>query len=87
MKINKKIKERVKLRKELNDIISSIRTETDAYGLRLFDEYFARHLDISAQTMINVRNNKTLPNKSTLLKRIDAAKKLYQRCVIEKKII
>lgn len=87
MKINKKLKERVRLQKEVIELIDLIKKETGSRGLQLKDGYFANHLGITIQTISNMRQGRFLSQTPRLKYRLSKLKELYKECVLKNNII
>ena len=87
MKIDKKIKERLLLQKEVISLVDKTKHEAKALGLILLDRYFANHMGIGEFTIWNMRKARTVGTKFQLKKRLKVAEKLYNSVVHNKIII
>jgi hypothetical protein len=87
MFINKKLKERVAMQKEIIAIIREIKYKTKANGLRLIDAYFYKKLGISMMTYHNMITLKNIGTHRSLKMRLKTIKALRTAVIERGKII
>jgi transcriptional regulator with XRE-family HTH domain len=87
MKTNKKLKQRLLLQKEIVKTIDDIKSGTKEMGLMVLDEYFAKLMGVSINTIWNMREGRTVGTEFQLKKRLKVAKALYEKFIVKKIII
>jgi predicted DNA-binding protein (UPF0251 family) len=84
--MNVKYKKRLKMQKEINNMIAEHQALAKASGLLLTLDYYAKHMGISRVSISNMVNNKNVVFYTALLLRQRVMKRL-NKAIVEGKII